>query len=164
MNNASATPPWEELYRYWLDRHIDGKPPTRAEIDPMIDLRHLAPNLIIIDAHPAGSQYRLVGSKVVNHFGVDHTGKRVGTSEIDRKQLVAWSRAVDLVARDRKPHMLVAHYPGAEKSKTIALLVPLSTDQDGITKLLGGTFFDGPYPNTAAYPDMIVEKVEIDLL
>ena len=66
MDSPSETPPWEELYRYWLDRHADGKPPTRAAIDPMIDLRHLASNLIIIDVHSDRAEYRLVGSQVVS--------------------------------------------------------------------------------------------------
>src|ERR1700761_7682969 len=98
MDNAPDIPPWEELYRYWLDRHAGGKPPTRAAIDPMIDLRHMAANLIVIDAFPGRFEYRLVGSQVVRHFGVDHTGKAVGTSSVDRTQLDAWSRAVDYVA------------------------------------------------------------------
>jgi hypothetical protein len=163
MDKISAHPPWEELYRYWLDKHVAGKPPARADIDPMIDLHHLASNLIIIDAPPEGSQYRLVGSQVVYHFGVDHTGKPVGTSQLDKTQLDAWLAAVNFVARQRKPKMLVSHYPHAEKSKTIALLMPLSPDLDGVTKLFGATFFDGPFPDAAAYPDLIVEMVELEI-
>lgn len=163
MDNASETPPWEELYRYWLDRHADGKPPTRSAIDPMIDLRHLASNLIIIDVHPDRAEYRLVGSQVVSHFGVDHTGKYLGTSNLDPVQLKAWQATAGFVARERKPKMLVSHYPGAAKSKTIALLMPLTQDADGVVKLFGATFFDGPFPDTAAYPELAVEKVELDL-
>jgi len=161
MDRTSEHPPWEELYRYWLGRHVDDRPPARSDIDPMIDLHHLASNLIIIDVHPEGSEYRLVGSQVVNHFGVDHTGKPVGTSQLDKTQLDAWLATVDFVARQRKPKMLVSHYPHAEKSKTIALLMPLTPDPDGVTKLFGATFFDWPFPDTAAYPDLIVEMVEL---
>jgi hypothetical protein len=163
MDSAPETPPWEELYRYWLDRHVDGKPPTRAGIDPMIDLRNLAPNLILIDAYPDRAEYRLVGSQVVNHFGVDHTGKYVGTSSVDPLQLRAWQATVDFVAHQRKPKLLVSHYPGAGKSKTIALLVPLTPEADGVVKLFGATFFDWPFPDAAAYPEVVVEKVELDL-
>jgi hypothetical protein len=163
MNSASETPPWEELYRYWLDRHVDGKPPTRADIDPMIDLRHLASNLIIIAIRPEGSEYRLVGSEVVNHFGVDHTGKSVGTSGVDETQLGAWRKTVDFVAREGKPHMLVSHYPGAGKSKTIALVLPLSPSADGVKKLFGATFFGGPFPDAGAYPELSVEMVLLDV-
>jgi hypothetical protein len=162
MDSAPEIPPWEELYRYWLDRHVDGKPPTRAAIDPMIDLRHLAPNLIIIDVHPDRSEYRLVGSHVVNHFGVDHTGKYVGTSGVDPVQLEAWQATVDFVTHQHKPKLLLSHYPRADKSKTIALLLPLTPDADGVVKLFGATFFGWPFPDAGAYPELAVEKVELD--
>ena len=163
MGSASETLPWEELYRYWRDRHVGGKPPTRAAIDPMIELRHLASHLIIIDVHPGGSEYRLVGSTVVDRFGVDHTGKPVGTSHVDETQLKAWRKAVDFVARQGKPYLLVSHYPGAEKSRAIALLMPLTPEADGVVKLFGATFFDGAFPDAGAYPELIVERVVLDL-
>ena len=28
---------WRDLYFYWRDRHVDGHPPGRADIDPPID-------------------------------------------------------------------------------------------------------------------------------
>ena len=163
MDSASETPPWEELYRYWLDRHVGGKPPTRADIDPMIELRHLASHLILIDILPGRSEYRLIGSQVVSHFGVDQTGKLVGTSDVDETQVQAWRKTVDFVARERKPCLLLSYYPDAEKTKTIAMLMPLSPDPDGGIKLLGATFFGWPFPDTAAYPELIVEKVALDL-
>jgi hypothetical protein len=163
MDNAQDTQPWEELYRYWADRHVDGQPPKRTDIDPMIDLRHMASNLIVIDILPEGPEYRLVGSQVVNHFGVDQTGKQVGTSSVDPIQLNAWRTAVEATAREQKPHLVVSHYPGADKTKTIALLMPLTPDADGAVKLFAATFFDGPFPDTSAYKDLSVTRVVLDL-
>src|SRR5476651_1316708 len=99
MNTSREIEPWEELYRYWLTKHADGRPPSRAEIDPMIDLPHLASSLLMIDLHPEGFKYRLVGSEVVSRFGLDHTGKDVGTSGLDERRLVVWRRAVEAAAR-----------------------------------------------------------------
>jgi hypothetical protein len=163
MDHARETPPWEELYRYWLDRHADGKPPTRAAIDPMIDLRQLAPNLIVIDAGSGRLEYRLVGSQVVRHFGVDHTGKTVGTSGVDKIQLDAWSQAVDYVAAEGKPFMLASHYPGAGRARVIALMLPLAPDADGGRKLFGATFFDQPFPDVSAYPDLPLKLVVLEV-
>jgi hypothetical protein len=163
MDHQPATQPWEELYRYWLDRHADGKPPTRAAIDPMIDLRHLAPNLILIDITPGRFEYRLVGSQVVRHFGVDHTGKPVGTSGVDKTQLDAWSQTVRYVASEGKPFMLASHYPEAAKAKVVALLLPLTADGDGARKLFGATFFDQAFPDVAAYPELPLKLVELDV-
>ena len=163
MDRAPETMPWEELYRYWLDRHADGKPPTRAAIDPMIDLHHMASNLILIDVFPGRSEYRLIGSQVVRHFGVDHTGKTVGTSTVDETQVAAWRKTVEYVASQEKPFMLASHYRGGDKAKVIALLLPLTPSANGIRKLFGATFFDQPFPDIAAYPDLPLKLVELDV-
>jgi hypothetical protein len=163
MPSSRQIEPWEELYRYWLSRHVAGRPPRRADIDPMIDLPHMASNLILIEVRPEAAQYRLVGSDVVNHFGVDQTGKPVGDSNIDPVQLTAWRQAVEIVATGGKPRMLVAHYAGAEKSQTIALVLPLAPDADGVTKVFGATFFGRPFPNAEAFADLAVNNVVLDL-
>jgi hypothetical protein len=154
-------PPWEELYRYWLDRHANGKPPTRAAIDPMIDLHHMAAHLVLIDVLDERFEYRLVGSEVVRYFGVDHTGKRVGSSDVDPTQVVAWAKTVEQVAAQDKPFMLVSHYPGADRSKVIALLMPLTPEADGVGKVFAGAFFAQPFPDTAAYPGLPVRMVAL---
>jgi hypothetical protein len=161
MDTAPETPSWEELYRYWLDRHAGGKPPTRAAIDPMIDLHHMASHLVLIDIVDGRAEYRLVGSQVVSHFGADRTGKPVGSSNVDPTQVAAWSKTVEHVAAQDKPYMLVSHYPGAEKSKVIALLMPLTPEADGVGKVFAGLFFGMPFPDTAAYPDLPVRMVAL---
>jgi hypothetical protein len=163
MTSPQQIEPWEELYRYWLSRHAAGRPPRRADIDPMIDLSHIASNLILIEVRPDGALYRLVGSDVVNHFGVDQTGKPVGASNIDPVQLTAWRQAVETVAGGGKPRMLVSHYAGAEKSQTIALVLPLAPDADGVTKVFGATFFGRPFPDAGAFPDLVVNNVVLNL-
>ncbi len=163
MDRTQETPPWEELYRYWLARHVDGHPPTRAQIDPMIDLHHLASHLNVIDIRPEGSEYRLIGSQVVNHFGVDATGKQVGASSVDPIQVNAWRTAVEATAREQRPRLLVSHYPNAEKTKTIAVLMPLAPDADGAVKIFAATFFGGPFPDIAAYKGLTITNVVLDI-
>ncbi len=161
MDNAPETPPWEELYRYWLDRHAGGKPPTRAAIDPMIDLHHMASNLMLIDILPDRSEYRLVGSQVVRHFGVDYTGKLVGAS--GELRVATWRKAVEYADSQGKPVMLASHYPGAGRAKAVALLLPLTPEADGIGKLFGAIFFDQPFPDVSAYPNLPLNQVELDV-
>ncbi len=163
MPSSQNSEHWEELYRYWRSRHVDGSPPRRADIDPMIDLSNMASNLIVIELRPEGAAYRLVGSDVVRHFGVDHTGKPVGTSGIDPTQRAAWSRSLEVVARQGNPKMLVAHYPGAAKSQAIALLLPLSPDPDGVKRVFGGAFFGRPFPRDDLFPDLPIETVTLDV-
>src|SRR5580700_3238611 len=69
---------WKQLYRYWLSKHAVGLP-SRADIDPIIDIPHLAKNLILLDARDDFT-YRLVGSEVVERHGIDMTGRKSGSS------------------------------------------------------------------------------------
>jgi hypothetical protein len=151
--------PWEALYRYWLAKHVAGRPPARADIDPMIDVPHLAQNLIVIEYDAAGSRYRLVGSQVVRRFGADNTGKPVGSSGVEERQLKIWREAIETAARHGRPTLLASRYAGADRAKTVGLLLPLTPDADGVMKLLGGTFFDQPYPNADPYPELPVQEL-----
>lgn len=129
----------------------------------MIDLHHLASNLIVIDIRPDGSEYRLIGSQVVSHFGVDATGKQIGATNVDPIQVAAWRAAVEATARELKPRLLVSHYPNAEKTKTIAVLLPLAPDADEVVKVFAATFFGGPFPDIGAYKGLTVTYVVLDV-
>jgi hypothetical protein len=59
--------------------------------------------------------------------------------------------------------MLASHYPGAARAKVIALLLPLTPDADGTKKLFGATFFDQPFPDVAAYPELPLQLVELNI-
>jgi hypothetical protein len=37
---------WKELPVYWQANHVDGRPPSRQDIDPAVDLPHLVANLL----------------------------------------------------------------------------------------------------------------------
>jgi hypothetical protein len=163
MTSSQESEHWEELYRYWRSRHVGGLPPRRADIDPMIDLSNMASNLILIELRPEGAAYRLVGTDVVRHFGVDHTGKTVGTSGGDPKQIDAWRLSLEVAARDGSPKMLVSHYPGAAKSQAIAMLLPLSPDADGVQRVFGGAFFGRPFPRPDLFPELSIETVTLDV-
>ena len=161
MDHALHLSPWEELYRYWLDRHADGKPPTRAEIDPMIDLRHLASNLMLIDVLAGHAEYRLIGSQLTRHFGIDYTGRTVGNSAANDPEVAAWRHAVEDAAAQGKPVLLASYYPGAGKTRAVALLMPLTPDADGERKLFGAIFFAQPFPDVSAVPDLPLKLIEL---
>ena len=68
---------WRDLYFYWRDRHVDGRPPSRADIDPPLDVPKLLPNLIIYDRVDGDFRVRLAGSEVVRRGGRDATGRKL---------------------------------------------------------------------------------------
>jgi CheY-like chemotaxis protein len=68
------------LYRYWLDKRGERPWPDRRAIDPA-ELKEILPNLAIIEIVGAANEprfrYRLVGTAIVDAYGVDLTGRFV---------------------------------------------------------------------------------------
>jgi hypothetical protein len=132
---------WEDLYRYWRSRHVDGRPPARGDIDPPTEIPQFAANLMMIDILPDGYQYRLVGSALRERLGGELTGKAVGSSSLSEVTRREWKDLLDLVSRDQKPRMLVAHAPAGLSLSNLMLVLPL-VDRAGKTeRLLAGAFF-----------------------
>ncbi len=74
--DLSDNPRFVELKAYW-DRKRGGRAmPMRADIDPL-DLRGHLGSLVLIDVLPglADFRMRLIGSKIVEAYGRDSTGK-----------------------------------------------------------------------------------------
>jgi hypothetical protein len=143
MINAPAGEPWEELHRYWLSRHVGDRPPSRAEIDPAVDIAHLAGNLMILDIMPDGYRYRFYGSAIAQRHGLDMTGRMLGSTGINSDAMRQCRIAFDEVVALQKPRMLIARIKGVHTAKQILLALPLVL-QDGETeKILAGSFYDG---------------------
>lgn len=64
------------LYAYWCDRHVDGRPPSRAELDPL-DFPYAVGFVTLIDVEhePVRFRFRLVASPVTRHLGYELTGR-----------------------------------------------------------------------------------------
>jgi len=64
------------LYGYWLDRHVDGRPPSRAELDPL-DFPYAVGFVTLVDVEhePLRFRFRLVASPVTQHLGYELTGR-----------------------------------------------------------------------------------------
>jgi len=64
-----------QLHSLWLAAHFDGRPPPRAFIDP-IALRFVIGSLLLFEVAEPGPRYRyrLVGTDVVDHLGMELTG------------------------------------------------------------------------------------------
>ena len=40
---------WKQLYDYWLSKHVRGRPPTRQEIDPPVEVPRLIANMMLVE-------------------------------------------------------------------------------------------------------------------
>jgi hypothetical protein len=142
MNRDSSTEPWEELYRYWLSKHLGERPPSRAEIDPPADIPRLVANLMILDIIPGGYRYRLFGSAIAYRFGMDMTGQIFGSSETNAETMNQCRIAFDGVITHQKPQMLIGGTAGADTPRNVLLALPLVLPNGQIDRILAGSFFD----------------------
>src|SRR3546814_18752752 len=62
------------LHAYWRQRHVDGRPPSRAELDPL-DFRYAIGLVTLVDVErdPLRFRFRLVASPVTRHLGYELT-------------------------------------------------------------------------------------------
>ena len=138
--------PWRELYQYWRGKHVDGRPPSRAALDPPLELPHLAHNLMLVDVTPQGLEYRLVGTNFAKGAGVDMTGMAVGQSGLHAHVIAGWSRAMKEAIATGEARLLTGRFAPHITAKVEMLMLPLDPSGDGIPKILGGMFVEGTFP------------------
>jgi hypothetical protein len=158
-SNAAGSPlsePWRQLHRYWLSKHIDGRPPARADIDPVTEIPRLVANLMIIDALEDDFVYRFVGTEVVEQAGEDMTGRSVGMSRKYASTRSTWIAALEFVRQHRQPQLLIHRFGPHRNARQAVLLLPLHAAPGAVFKILGGSFFGGHFP-----PGMQVDGISV---
>jgi hypothetical protein len=136
---------WKELLAYWQARHVEGRPPSRQDIDPAVDLPLMAANLLIADVVPEGYRYRLVGSAVVERHKEEMTGKLAGSSHFLEKVRPQLLQSFDAVRDGRKPMLLKTGLSESDYATAATLVLPLVESSGQTEKLLIGVFFDRRY-------------------
>ena len=134
--------PWDELLEYWQSKHIDGHPPGRRDVDPMVEIPRLAANLLLADIESEGYRYRLFGSALRERYGEDMTGRLAGTSrflELVSKDLV---ENYDRVRREKKPRILTTGTQAAAHSAAVTIILPLVSPAGETEMLMVGVFYD----------------------
>ena len=149
--------PWRQLLHYWLSKHVDGHPPSRADIDPITEIPRLVANLMIIDSVGEEFIYRFVGTEVVTLTGEDMTGRAAGLSRKFGPIQSVWLGALRGVMANRRPLLLIYRFGGqTAKARQASLLLPLHTEHGAVFKIFGGAFGDGNFP-----PGLAVEGVTV---
>ena len=150
--------PWRQLHRYWLSKHVDGRPPARADIDPITEIPRLVANLMIIDSVEDGFIYRFVGTEVVSQTGEDMTGRHVGLSRKYGPIRSTWIGALEFVRAKRQPQLLESFdavrdeqtprllksgvSASCDHATAVTIVLPLVTNTGETEKLLVGVFYD----------------------
>lgn len=91
------------LHAYWRARHVGGRPPSRAELDPL-DFPYAVGFVTLVDVEhaPLRFRFRLVASPVTQHLGYELTGKYL--DEVPETEMRAYlDSAYSRVASDCLP-------------------------------------------------------------
>jgi hypothetical protein len=149
---------WRQLYQYWQSKCVAGRPPSRSDIDPIVDIPQLTKNLILIDARD-DFMYRLVGSEIVARHGLDMTGRRPGTSGRDPNALSEWTKALDYVREKLTPRLLVSRIGSDSVAKNVMLLLPLVGGDGALEMILVGSFYNEHFTAGSHVAGMSVKEI-----
>ena len=138
--------PWKTLHRYWLLKHRDGRPPSRRDLDPLIEIPALVSNLVLLDVEGDSYRYRLVGTEVVKRAGMDMTGRMIGLSITAPELRDQWRMALDAVAAEQKPQLFLSKMPEGVTARYVTIMLPLVASSGVTEMILIGLFFDGHVP------------------
>ena len=138
--------PWKTLHRYWLLKHRDGRPPSRRDLDPLIEIPALVSNLVLMDVEGDSYRYRLVGTEVVKRAGMDMTGRMIGLAITAPELRDQWRMALDAVAAEQKPQLFLSKMPEGVTARYVTIMLPLVASSGVTEMILIGLFFDGHVP------------------
>lgn len=128
------------LTEYWLRIHPQSGLPGRQHFDP-VDVPDLLPNVFLIDVTPGTTDftYRLTGSRVVEFFGADFTGKSFQSAFVRAKTANAFIDLCETVTL-RQPRWRrgkTAFVPAREYTEIERVYLPLAADGETVDMVLG---------------------------
>jgi hypothetical protein len=132
----------QSMYRYWLDRRRDRRMPARRDLQPQ-DVPALLPHIFLVDVLPEGYRFRLVGTHIAEHVGVNATGKTLEEAASGDFYQRA-RRDFDAVAQGPAIHYLASelYWRNRDWMMYRRLLLPLSDDGRQVNMLLGAGAYE----------------------
>ena len=162
-----------QLYSYWRGRHVDGVAPSRADIDPPLDIPKLLPNIIIFDRIDGHFRIRLVGSEVVRRAGRDATGLTLDSEMKDYNGIVTLLGYLERVIATGEPLIYSVARGNGTAFGAIGILLPLAGADGKPEMVLGGVFFRSTRTGESSVPwnpgaltelslaEMLEQKIEV---
>jgi hypothetical protein len=132
---------WRDLYFYWRDRHVDSRPPGRAEIDPPLDHPQLLPNLILYDRVDGDFRVRLAGSEIVRRGGRDATGRKLIQDMATYEGMITLIEFLGRIFMTATPVIYSVARSDAGAFGAIGILMPLCAVDGTVEMVLGGVFY-----------------------
>lgn len=143
MNDLDPAPrhrALQELYAYWQAKRGAAFAPPRAALQPQ-DIPALLPIVVLVDlvGTPPRFRVRLAGTKVVEAYGAEITGRYIDELDFDELEAAVLASITEVVASGR-PSVVEREYTrhDGRHVKYERLLLPLSSDGATVDKLLAG--------------------------
>jgi hypothetical protein len=133
---------WRDLYIYWRDRHVDGRPPARANIDPPLHVPRLLPNVMLIDFVGGRFRMRLAGSELIRRRGHDNTGQPIDPDAMPDRGIPTFIAFLQRVVETRAPLIYSISQSDVTAFGAIGILLPLVDRADNVEMILGGVFYE----------------------
>ncbi len=133
---------WRDLYQYWRDRHVDGRPPSRADIDPPCDVPRLLPNVMLVDFADGHFRMRLAGTELIRRRGNDNTGQPIDPQAMPERGIPTFAAFLDRVVETRAPVVYSIGRSDETAFGAVAVLLPLTDRTGKVEMILGGVFYE----------------------
>lgn len=131
-------PALRRLHEDWEQRRRGRHMPARGDFDPL-DLKYVLGHLCLVDVEgpPLRFRYRLYGSAVAAHFGVEMTGKCVDDLR-DAGHRDAANKHFSATVSERAPVVSVHELPSAIGKRNFCevLVLPLASDGATVDQLM----------------------------
>lgn len=137
FDDVSLPPEHRRFVSYWNERRGARRMPTRRDVDPLIDLRDLAPYLGIMRREGARIHYAVLGG------GIEEAqGPRTGTylDAVRKPPFLDYLNAMFRLCVDKRACVFTRHgfeYGGGKIGRTARVIVPLSADGIAVDTFLG---------------------------
>jgi len=173
IQNQVSLMAWRDLYFYWRDRHVDGRPPSRAQIDPPLDLPRLLPNLILYDRVDGDFRVRLAGSEIVRRGGRDATGRKLIQDMATYEGMITLIEFLTRIFETETPVIFSVARSDAGAFGAIGILLPVTGSDGKVAMVLGGVFYRASRTGVLAEPwkpgaltelslaDMLEQDIEV---
>jgi hypothetical protein len=156
MEFEDQAAPWRGLYQYWRDKHVDGRPPSRGDIDPPLEIPRLIKHLMIVDIRDGAFKFRLIGSELSPYVKTDDAGDVTWAKVWDTQDVLrTWIALMNQVKETQRPQLVVSRFPTGVKAYSHSLVLPLVA-RSGQTELL----LVGAFPGGYIDPNVQVEGLE----
>jgi hypothetical protein len=127
------------LMQYW-DGRCGADIPHRRDLDPVSEIPHLVPNLMLTELvdNPRGYVYRVVGDAIAERYRCSLAGRRL--EDVIGDASVPLTRLYEDCIGERRPVCVFGHYDWTDRNFMTfeAAICPLADDMGRVGKILTG--------------------------